>query len=333
MLSLLKTTRAYQLLKAEADKNRLSHAYLLLLDDGRNLRDALKLFAKVLLHCDTPKTDAEKRLSARIDGETFTDCLFFPEKDKKFVVEDAERVTEACMLQPMEIDKKIVVISDFADANVASQNKLLKLLEEPPQGVIFLLGATTAFPILQTVLSRVAKLEIPPFETGEVLSFLRRNYAESGFTETDFALCAAACGGSVGAAQNTLEGGEYKALVEDAFSLYLCSKDKLPGLIRKLGETKHKKTLLFLLRVIFRDATLIKMLPSARKDVLLQSQISSLTQVADKFTLPTLLFAQDELSRAEQQTFFNAVFAQCLEVLLAKIYENNAKTVKLTDLR
>ena len=333
MQTLIKNTRAYQLLKAEAAKNRLSHAYLLLLDDSRNLRAALKLFAKVLLGCDEEKTENEKRLSSRIDSETFTDCLFFPEPDKKFVVEDAERVSEACMLQPMECDKKIIVISDFADANVASQNKLLKLLEEPPQGVVFLLGATTSFPLLQTVLSRVAKLEIPPFQTEEILSFLRRTYEHGTFLETDFALCAAACGGSVGAAQNTLEGGEYKALIEDAFSLCLAPKDKLPTLIRRLGETKQKKTLLFLLRVLFRDALLLKTQTATSKTLLLQSEQARLKQIADKFTCAALLYAQDELSKAEQQTFFNAVFAQCLEVLMAKIHKNNAESAKIASAR
>ena len=132
MQTLLKNTQAYRLLKAEAEKNRLSHAYLLLLDDKRNLRSALKTFAKVLFACDNPATDRERRIAERIDKETFTDCLFFPAPDKKFMVEDAERLTEECMLRPVEGDLKVFVIADFAEANTSSQNKLLKLLEEPP---------------------------------------------------------------------------------------------------------------------------------------------------------------------------------------------------------
>ena len=47
MRQLLQTTRAYALLKAERAENRLSHAYLLVFDDARNLRAALKEFAKL----------------------------------------------------------------------------------------------------------------------------------------------------------------------------------------------------------------------------------------------------------------------------------------------
>ncbi len=325
MQTLIKNTQAYRLLKAEAEKNRLSHAYLLLLDDKRNLRSALKTFAKVLFSCDTPQTEYEKRISERIDKETFTDCLFFPSPDKKFVVEDAEKLTEECMLRPVEGDLKVFVIADFADANVASQNKLLKLLEEPPEGVVFLLGATTAFPVLSTVLSRVSKLEVPPFSEKEVAQALKRIYTDGKYTDNDFSLCAAASGGSLGEAQNTLEDGDYRALVDEAFALLLCTKEALPSLIKKTGETKRKKELLYLLRVIFRDALLLKSFPNREEHVLLRVESQRLKRVADRFTKTTLLFAQSELSKAELHTFFNATFPQCLELLMAKIFENNAK--------
>ena len=322
MRELLKKTRAYKLFKAEAEQNRFSHAYLLLLDDERNLRDALKCFAKVLFRCDEPQNERERVLSSRVDAETFSDCLFFPEADKKFVVEDAERVTEESVVRPVEGNKKVFVIGDFAQANAASQNKLLKLLEEPPKDVIFLLGATTVYPVLQTVLSRVATLEIPPFETSDVADALRRIYVDKGYKQDDIELCAAACGGSLGAAQTALEGGEYETLVNDAFSLCLGEQAKLPQNIRKVGETKNKKELLFLLRVIFRDALLLKTLNG--KNVLLRGEQSRLQAVAEKFSSACLLFAQQEITNAEKEIFFNAYFAQCLEVLFAKIFKFNS---------
>ncbi len=326
MQTLIRNTQAYRLLKAQAQKNRLSHAYLLLLDDKRNLRAALKTFAKILFSCDQPQTENERRISERIDKETFSDCLCFPAPDKKFVVEDAERLTEECMLRPVEGDIKVFLIADFAEANAASQNKLLKLLEEPPEGVVFLLGATTAFPVLSTVLSRVAKLEISPFDEGDIAAALGRMYENTPYTEGDFALCAAASGGSVGEAQNTLEGGDYRALVNEAFSLLLCAKEGLPTLIKKTGETKKKKELLYLLRIIFRDALLQKTMPNPQSRLLLRVEKERTKRVAERFTPATLLFAQKALSGAELHTFFNATFAQCLELFVAKIFENNAKT-------
>lgn len=76
-------------------------------------------------------------------------------------MEDAERILEESALKPVEGNKKLFVAGDFAEATTQAQNKLLKLLEEPPEGVYFLLGATVSFSVLPTILSRTEKLEIP----------------------------------------------------------------------------------------------------------------------------------------------------------------------------
>ena len=47
MQTLIQTSKAYRLVKTERQENRLSHTYLLLYDDARNLRFALKEFAKI----------------------------------------------------------------------------------------------------------------------------------------------------------------------------------------------------------------------------------------------------------------------------------------------
>ncbi len=323
MQTLLYNTRAYKLLNAETKKNRLAHAYLLLFDDARNLRTALKTFAKTIFCTDLEQKKAD-RISALIDAESFSDCLFFPaENGKKFVVEDAEKIAEESALKAVEGDKKVFVIGDFSDATPAAQNKLLKLLEEPPEGVIFFLGATTAFSVLSTVLSRVEKLEINPFSVEEVQGALSRMYQGGRYALNDISLCAAACGGCLGEAQNSLEGGDSAALIADAFSLALAEEKMLPSLIRRLGETKQKKRLLSLLRIVYRDALLIKQ--GIEKGVFLVSEKSKLSRLADKLTVRALLYAQSRLTEAEREVFFNAVFPQCLETLLAAIAKENQK--------
>ena len=321
MQRLLTDTHAYKLLSGEMKQHRFSHAYLLQMDDKRNLRNTLKLFAKLFF--TNIEQSKRENVFRRIDEENFSDCLFFPDADKKFMVDDAERLTEESLLNPVESDKKVFVVCDFADANAVSQNKLLKLLEEPPKNVVFLLGTTSAYSVLPTVLSRVEKLEIPPFSEKEICNTLGRLYPER-YTARDFELCAAACGGSLGRAQEMLEGGEHKQLVEDAFSLCLSTGATLPPLIKKIGETKRKTELLFLLRLIFRDGAVMK---TGQSDnfLLLRSEKERLLQVQEKYTMHALLFAQKRLSDAELHTAFNGVFSQCLEITLSEILLQNAK--------
>ena len=174
----------------------------------------------------------------------------------------------------------------------------------------------------------MAKLEILPFPESALSSALARIYGENKFTQTDFQLCATASGGSLGTAQTMLEGGEYKTLIDEAFSLCLCTGKTLPPLVRKTGETKRKKELLFLLRTIFRDALLVKTLPSKKDALLLKPKADELTAVAEKYRAEALIYAQEEISKAEKQVFFNAYFPQCLEVLISNILFFNAKQAK-----
>lgn len=315
MQTLLKNTSAYQLLLAQQKSARIGHAYLLTLDDARNLLTAGKVFAKLLFGC----ADGS-RVSNLIDRQTFADCLFFPQTDKKFSVDDAVRLGEECLLQPVECDKKVFVISNFAEANVPSQNKLLKLLEQPPEGVIFLLCATSSHPILPTVLSRVEKLEIAPFSVQDVQAFLTRTYGEK-YNSQEIELCASACGGKIEMAQSLLEDGGHKSLLFDAFALASAPANRLPLLSRKLGDIKQKKEFLSLLRIVYRDALLYK--TGQREYVLLRLEEDSLKKLASVRTTAALLYAQERLTVAEQELTFNAVFAQCIETFATSVLQKN----------
>ncbi len=322
MQKVLKDTRAYKLLKTEGEKARFSHAYLLSFADARMLKTALKAFAKVLLDCDEPTSPSQKRRAELIDEENFSDCLFYPESGKKLLVEDAEKILEESTLAPVEGEKKLFVLGDFAEANVQTQNKLLKVLEEPPKGVYFLLGTTSTFPVLPTVLSRTKSLEITDFSVEEVAACLRRVYANE-YQNADIELCAAASGGKIGEACSMLEGGSHSELVQTAFSLLLSPSHRLPALIKQAGETTHKKELLTLLRLLCRDALLSKV--GLRKGLLLKTEENKIAEIADKYEARALLFAQEELSNAEKQVQFNAVFPQCLELCIANIEKENTR--------
>jgi len=63
-------------------------------------------------------------------------------------------------------NEKLVIILDDADAMAhPAQNALLKLLEEPPGHVVFILTAHMSQALLPTILSRVQKVEILPINS------------------------------------------------------------------------------------------------------------------------------------------------------------------------
>ena len=229
---------------------------------------------------------------------------------------------EESVLTPVEGDKKLFLIGDFAEANIQTQNKLLKLLEEPPKGVYFLLGATSSYSVLTTVLSRVKKLEINGFEPHILTEALQRIYGEK-YEINALSLCAAASDGNLGKAQNMLEGGYYKNLLTSAFELCLCEPHKLPTAVKQISETKRQKEFLSVLRLIFRDALVLKTQAKESQNLLLQAEKATLCEVAKLYPPRALLFAQEAISAAEKQIFTNANFGQCLEICIAKIKKEN----------
>lgn len=75
---------------------------------------------------------------------------------KEIGVDQIRRVAaDACVL-PNESERKVYLIEDADCMNTAAQNAALKLLEEPPRGVYFLLCVTNPSLLLPTVRSRCA---------------------------------------------------------------------------------------------------------------------------------------------------------------------------------
>ena len=235
MDKLISSTAAYAIFSGDKASNRLSHAYMLYYADAANLRRALKTFARVFFGGE--KGGREDRL---IESEGLSDLKIYPGPEKKLTVEVAAEIVEDAYLRPVEGDKKLYVISGFEEASALFQNKLLKILEEPPQGVYFLLGATTLSPVLDTIISRVKTLEIPPFTQEEIFQALERAGGNA-----DNAAVAAACGGVLGVAQRMLGEGWY-AEVRSAASEFCAACDKKSAIAAalKYADCKYKSELL-----------------------------------------------------------------------------------------
>ena len=87
-------------------------------------------------------------------------------------------------LNPFEGSRTVVIIDGAATMTVDAANALLKTLEEPPPGVLFLLLADDEEALLSTIRSRCQSLTLLPMSRQEMIAFLtqQRNATE---TEAD----------------------------------------------------------------------------------------------------------------------------------------------------
>lgn len=73
-------------------------------------------------------------------------------------VDQIREVTADAYVLPNEAARKVYILDEADKMNPQAQNALLKTLEEPPEGVIFLLCVENAGQLLPTVRSRCAEL-------------------------------------------------------------------------------------------------------------------------------------------------------------------------------
>lgn len=89
-------------------------------------------------------------------------------KQKREISVDQIRAvnSDACVL-PNEAARKVYIIDEADTMNLPAQNAALKLLEEPPKGVVFLLCVTNVGRLLATVRSRCAEINCAGQASGE----------------------------------------------------------------------------------------------------------------------------------------------------------------------
>lgn len=98
------------------------------------------------------------------------------EVDNKQVLintEESQRIIQKLNLKAYEGNYKILIMWLPEKMNAAAANKLLKILEEPPDKTLFLLVSESTDSILPTILSRTQILKIKPVETTAMASFLQ----------------------------------------------------------------------------------------------------------------------------------------------------------------
>lgn len=308
MKQLVLRTTAYAAFSNDLDGGRCSHAYMLHLSDGKNLRAALKIFALRFFKLTENEVDGKRLL-----GENLPDCRIFPAEGKKLNAEAVAALLADSALNPLERENKLFIIDGFEQASALLQNKLLKTLEEPPRGVYFLLGTTTLAPVLDTVKSRVKILTIPPFNADDIFAALERKGSNSLNREA-----AESCGGIFGVAESMVGGGWFAEVA--AAAREICSVTELSEVgatAIKHGECKYKAELISEIGLLFHNALCER------------AGGKPLGAVAKLWQTPALIYAVEAVDKACADLKFNAFFQGLLYDLMLRIIEENNKWLRL----
>ena len=93
-------------------------------------------------------------------------------KQGQIGVDEAHDIVKKLSLKSYEGGHKVMIIWMAETMNIAAANKLLKLIEEPPDGTVIILIAEDESRILQTIRSRCQLLSFPPLAEQDIANAL-----------------------------------------------------------------------------------------------------------------------------------------------------------------
>jgi DNA polymerase-3 subunit delta' len=317
--SLLKNTNAYKIFQADKARGTLSHAYLISCEDEGLLSSVLSIFAKALT-CEESEPCGKCRTCKLVEAKTHTDVIYYPKSGSKIVVSDVDEIIEKSYYKPLELPVKAFVLVDVSKMTVQAQNKLLKTLEEPPENTFIIMGTTSVYPLLSTVLSRVKRLDIPAFSDGELKSFLLSNGYESDKINKVLPFA----NGRLSDALKKIElneSGEVLALAKNAL-VNLKSSKQVAEFSAKITKEILKDFITALAKL---TQVAIKVSAGGNNAEVFSEMIE---EIANSVSIGALLFISDKIQVAEKAVFFNGNHQAVVDGILFGILEGKFKWSK-----
>ena len=149
-----------KVLTNQLETNEVKQAYLFCGSSGTGKTTSARIFAN--------EVNEGKGKPIEIDGASNNG------------VDNIRNIIDDCRMKSLDSKYKVYIIDEVHMLSIGAFNALLKVLEEPPKGVIFILCTTDPHKIPATILSRVQRFQFKRIPQNEVVKRLQYVLQQEG---------------------------------------------------------------------------------------------------------------------------------------------------------
>lgn len=235
---------------------------------------------------------------------------------RSFHIEVIRDIRDKAYILPNEAERRVIILAGAQGMTEQAQNALLKIIEEPPRHILFILTCENRAQLLETIQSRTVCITLGSVPEEEAVQTILWRIPEA--KESDVRQTVTIFGGIIGQAIKGLSDGSFQHILElaPAFARAVAAPDELE-LLRLTGKLeKDKKSadgILSALAQLFHEALLLRFHADEKTSSSVSPEtVRQLAQSLTKEQLSSLVKSVEELQLARLQNINYTLFLTLL---------------------